>query len=71
MRIFVVNLSAFVQDLFPENVKQFVKVPKTYQNIFSNSSGFVNNVMSVCFSENTSGTIPKRYIDVIDNQTVQ
>lgn len=71
MRIFVVNLSALLQDLLLENEKQFVKVPKTYQNIFSISSGFVNNGLNVCFSENTKGKIPIRYMAVIDNQTDQ
>lgn len=35
------NFLLLLHDFFPLNEKQFVNVPKTYQNIFSISSGFL------------------------------
>lgn len=57
---FVVNLSALLQDFLPANVKQLVNVPKTYQNMFSISSGLSIRDLRVCLSEKTRGIIPRR-----------
>lgn len=57
------SLVAIFVDLFhesfPENVKQFVNVPKTYQNMFSTSSGVFSKCDRVCLSENAIGKMAK------------
>lgn len=49
--IFVVLLHEFL----PTKVKQFVKVPKTYQNIFSTSPELLIKCRRVCLSEKARG----------------
>lgn len=67
----VAILSDLLHEFLPVKLKQFVNVPKTYQNIFSASSGESIRSRNVCLSENVKGKIANRYISVNDNQTVQ
>lgn len=55
MNILVENLEPAVQEFAPVNVKRLVKVPKTYQNIFSNSVGCSIKGFRDCHAENEKG----------------
>ncbi|KAJ8865895.1 hypothetical protein PR048_033418 [Dryococelus australis] len=49
--------SADVQDCLPLKVKQFVKVPNTYQNMFSISHGSFSRWLRECLCENAIGNM--------------
>lgn len=46
-----------LHDSLPENVKLFVNVPNTYQNIFSISDQFPIKCFNVSRSENANGNM--------------
>lgn len=64
MNSFVEHLFPLFQDLSPVKVNKFVKVPKTYQNMFSISAGFSYRGLSVCQDEKAKGITAKRYVSV-------
>lgn len=64
-------LSDLFQEFLPVKLKQLVNVPKTYQNMFSISSGVSSKLLSVCLSEKAMGNIANRYMNVNVSHTVQ
>lgn len=60
MSILVAYILALLQDPFPAKLKQLVKVPNTYQNMFSISQGLVSKWERECLCEKASGKIATR-----------